>query len=307
METQSTSTIPTWSQSQSQTPSQLEAFLQPFHRPASYFRRAAVAASYPLRGIWYFLKHREFHPLLYGRLLPLTLISFLVYFLLFTFAFLPQFAFLAIWQGRSAWINAIVLVLGEGFVIIQALFEGFFVDEARVDIFDATLINHSLGYLVSPHRICHFEAPDSVKALGKPITPAVYTPWSLKQILELIFFLPLNFIPWVGTPAFILITGSRLGKLAHYRWYKLRGLNKKETKAEIRSRSWQYLWFGTVAMILEFIPVFSLFFLLTTTAGAALYAARFEEELQNREAIPQHHPGTSAAPSQASGPDEYHD
>lgn len=204
--------------------------------------------------------------------------SFLVYFILFTFAFLPQFAFLAIFQGWSAWFNALVLVLGEGLIIIQGLFEGFFVDEQRVDIFDATLINHSLGYLISPHRICYFEAPNAVKALGKPTSPAVYTPWSVKQMVELIVFLPLNLIPWVGAPAFILITGSRLGKLAHYRWHKLRGLSKREAKAEIRKRAWEYLWFGTVAMILELIPVLSLFFLLTTTAGAAMFAVRLAEE-----------------------------
>lgn len=128
-------------------------------------------------------------------------------------------------------------------------------------------------------------------------------------MLELIFFLPLNFIPWVGTPAFILITGSRLGKLAHYRWYKLRGLDKKQTKAEIKSRSWEYLWFGTVGMILEFIPVFSLFFLLTTTTGAAMYAARFEDEIQRRQTRPQQDSEPHFIPSQSSGPPDgqYHD
>ena len=105
-------------------------------RPANYVKRAGVAASYPLRGIWYFLRNREFWPLFSGRLLPLSLISLLVYFILFSFAFLPQFAFLAIFHGWGAWFSALVLVLGEGLIIIQGLFEGFFVDECRVDVFD---------------------------------------------------------------------------------------------------------------------------------------------------------------------------
>jgi hypothetical protein len=96
-----------------------ESLLQPFRRPAGYAKRAAISAAYPLRGIWYFLRHREFYPLFVGRLLPLSIISFLVYFILFTFAFLPQFAFLAIFHGWGAWLNAVVLVLGEGLVIIQ--------------------------------------------------------------------------------------------------------------------------------------------------------------------------------------------
>jgi hypothetical protein len=87
------------------------------HGLASYVSRALTSAAFPIRGIWYFLRHPEFYPLFVGRLLPLSIISFLVYFLLFTFAFLPQFLFL---------------------LIIQGLFEGFFVDECRVDIFDVS-------------------------------------------------------------------------------------------------------------------------------------------------------------------------
>lgn len=111
----------------------------PFVRSGGYLKRAAFAASYPLRGIWYFARNREYWPLFFGRLLPLSLISFLVYFILFTFAFLPQYAFLAIFHGWGAWVNAVVLVLGEGLVIVQGLFEGFFVDECRVDVYDVSL------------------------------------------------------------------------------------------------------------------------------------------------------------------------
>ncbi|KAH7327812.1 hypothetical protein B0I35DRAFT_415822 [Stachybotrys elegans] len=258
--------------------------LSTFSRPASYAKRAAIAGSYPLRGIWYFLRNREFWPIFSGRILPLSLISLLVYLILFTFAFLPQYAFLVIFHGWGAWVNAVVLVLGEGLVIIQGLFEGFFVDEARVDVFDATLLKRSMGDLVAPHRILHPDAPTAVKSLGKPTSPAIYTPWSMTQMVELIVFLPVNLIPFVGTPAFIIITGTRLGKLAHYRWFQLRGLTKSEAKKEARTLAWEYVWFGTVAMILELIPVFSFFFLLTTTAGAAMWVARLETDHRRRAA-----------------------
>ncbi|KAM0272608.1 hypothetical protein ACHAQH_008618 [Verticillium albo-atrum] len=247
-------------------------------RYAKDIGRCGSAALYPLRGIWYFLRNKEFYPLFFSRLLPLSIISILVYIILFTFTFLPQLALLAIFQGRSAWFNATILVLGEGLVVIQGLFEGFFVDEARVDVFDATLIKCSHTDLVSPHRILFPDAPTAIKMLGKPTSSAVYTPWSMIQIIEVIVFLPLNFIPIFGAPAFIVITGTRLGKLAHYRWYQLRGLSKKEMKQEISSRLWEYVWFGTVAMILELIPVFSFFFLLTTSAGSAMWAARIEDD-----------------------------
>lgn len=274
--------------------------MRALERPYNYVSRALTAASYPLRGIYYFLRHPAFYPLFLGRLLPLSIISTLVYLILFIFTFLPQLAFLAIFQGRSAWLNTVVLVLGEGLVIIQGLFEGFFVDECRVDVFDATLINEDLEGLVAPHRLLFPDAPNSVKKLGKPTSAAVYQPWSLIQIIELVLCLPLNFIPYVGTPAFILITGARLGTFAHYRWFELRGLDKRERKIAIRNRSWDYTWFGTVAMILGLIPVLSFFFLVTSTAGSALWAAKLEREMRGPPATsgepPEPHPDEPPPP-----------
>src|SRR4051812_20446270 len=150
----------------------------------------------------------------------------------------------------------------------------------------ATMIERGFTDLIAPQRILFPDAPTPVKMLGKPTTRAEYQPWSLTQIAELIFFLPLNLIPYVGTPAFIMITGSRLGKLSHYRWFKLRGLDKKAMKRELSFRSWDYLWFGTVAMTLELIPVLNFFFLLTSTAGAALWAANMEERAKIRVGRP---------------------
>ncbi|KAI1435824.1 hypothetical protein GGR50DRAFT_276304 [Xylaria sp. CBS 124048] len=253
--------------------------MRSLQRPYGYVHRALVAGSYPLRGIYYFLRHPAFYPLFLSRLLPLSIISTLVYIILFTFAFLPQFAFLAIFHGRAAWLNAVVLVLGEGLVIIQGLFEGFFVDECRVDVFDATLINEDLERIVAPHRLLFPDAPNAVKKLGKPTSAAVYQPWSLIQLVELVICLPLNLVPYVGTPAFIIITGARLGTFAHYRWFELRGLSKQERKSAIRNRGWDYTWFGTMAMILELVPILSFFFLLTSTAGSALWAAHLERKL----------------------------
>ncbi|KAK3303007.1 uncharacterized protein B0T15DRAFT_261235 [Chaetomium strumarium] len=285
--------------------SRVSRLLRPLHRFVYYATVALISASYPIRGIWYFLRHPEFYPLFVSRLLPLSLISFLVYFLLFTFAFLPQFLFLLIFHGRAgALINTTVLVLGEGLVIIQGLFEGFFVDECRVDIFDATLIQHDLTDLIAPHRVLFLEAPNAVRMLGKPTSRAEYQPWSLIQIIELIVFLPLNLVPFVGTPAFIMITGLRLGKLSHHRWFKLRGLNKKEVKRELEARRWEYLWFGTAAMILELIPILSFFFLLTTTAGAAMWVAKMEERARIRVGRPVPH--EDVVHHEGEGPD-YHD
>lgn len=114
--------------------------------------------------------------------------------------------------------------------------------------------------------------------LGKPTSRAEYTPWSFVQIFELVVYLPLNLIPVVGSPAYIIITGARLGKLSFHRWYKLRGLSRRERKAEDKKHAWGFVWFGTVAMILELVPLLAFFFLLTSSAGCGLWVAKMEKK-----------------------------
>lgn len=169
-------------------------------------------------------------------------------------------AFLALFgHGPGAFLNAAFLVLGEGAVIIALLFEALLVDETLVDVFDAVtspvplsseaidqlqvLIKQGLEHLVSSTRILDQDAPNCVKKLGRPTTSTVYSPFSFRQILEFILFLPLNFIPYVGTPAFLIVTGARAGPFAHWRYFKLRGLTRKKRNAEIRQRRWEYTWY----------------------------------------------------------------
>lgn len=218
----------------------------------------AASALYPLKGILYFIRHHEFWPLFNRRLIPLTVLSVIVLVLLFTFTYLPQAAFLLIFHGPTAWVNAVFLVLGEGQLVVALLFEAFLVDEACVDVFDvsslsaplivfpltfqATLIREGYIDLVSPVRIINYDGRNAVKMLGKPTASAIYSPFSFRQIAEFIIFLPLNLIPVIGVPFFLLLTGARGGPLHHYRYFKLMGLSKKQKKEEIRKRKWKYTW-----------------------------------------------------------------
>ncbi|KAG4441930.1 hypothetical protein IFR05_002614 [Cadophora sp. M221] len=253
----------------------------------------SASALYPFKGIYYFCTHREFWPLFGRRLIPLVVTSIVVLGLLFTFTYLPQVAFLAIFHGPVAWFNAVFLVLGEGQVVIALLFEALLVDETLVNVFDATLICEGQIDLVSPSRILFHDARNSVKMLGKPTSSAVYSPFSFRQIAEFILFLPLNLIPIIGTPFFLFLTGARAGPFHHYRYFKLRGVSRKEKKDEIRKRKWKYTWFGTVALVLQLVPVLSMFFLLTTAAGSALWAVKLEEQKMLVEEAPVPVPGTT--------------
>lgn len=199
-----------------------------------------------LQGIYYFASHRYLWPLFKTRLIPIVLLSAFIYVLLFLFAYLPQVAFLSIFQGVGAWINGAFLVLGEGAAIVAALFEAFFVDETLVDIFDSVLVSEGHGELVTMSRVLYPQGDDVVKRLGKPTKSAVYAPFSLRQIVEFIVLLPLNFIPVAGTPMFLVLTGYRAGPFHHWRYFQLLDLSKQQRKERIRRRQLQYTtWVST--------------------------------------------------------------
>ncbi|KAJ5948588.1 hypothetical protein N7454_001895 [Penicillium verhagenii] len=225
---------------------------------------------YPLRGIHYFATHRFLWPLFKARLAPIVLLSSFIYFLLFFFTYLPQVAFLSIFQGAGAWVNGAFLVLGEGAAIVAALFEAFFVDETLVDVFDSVLVNEGQEQLVLASRVIYPEAGDPTSRLGTPTTSAVYAPFSLRQILEFIILLPLNFIPVAGTPMFLILTGYRAGPFHHWRYFQLLDFTKQERKASFWNRCFDPATDSP----------FSMLFLLTTAAGAALWASELEQKRQ---------------------------
>ena len=209
-------------------------------------------------------------------------------------------ALLALWQGRGAWVNAAALVLGEGLLLVGLLFEAFLVDETQVDLFDAVLLREGQAALVRPGRILLPEGADPVRQLGKPVGTAVYAPFSVRQILEFVVLLPFNFVPIVGTPVFLLLTGYRAGPFHHWRYFRLLGLTRQERKAVVKKRKLRYTWFGTSALILQLIPGFSstelgpflssavmlmsiVLFLMTSAVGSALWAVDLEKAKQAQQ------------------------
>ena len=198
---------------------------------------------------------------------------------LFIWTYFPQVAFLFVIHFNLGWLNfvtAALWVLGEGAVIVALLFEAFFVDETLVDVFDAVLLNEGCGDLVAQGRILHPEGQDPVKQLGKPMSPAIYSPFSFRQIAEFVIFLPLNLIPVAGTPVFLVLTGYRAGPLQHWRYFKLLGHTKAERNDYIRQRTLKYTWFGSIALLLQLVPVLSMLFLMTTATGSALWVVDLE-------------------------------
>lgn len=200
----------------------------------------------------------------------------------FLTTYLPQVALLLLFHGRdSAWVNGAFLVLSEANLVIALLFEAFLVDKTQVDVFDAVLVAKGHSDLVRERRpVDSEEQSNPLESLGTREKGAVFAPFSFRQIVEFVILLPFNFVPYVGVPIFLILTGYRAGPLLQYRYHIMKGLSKKERKTFVKtkSRRWQYMWFGTVALVLQLIPVFSMLFLITTAAGSALWAVDMEDQ-----------------------------
>jgi Etoposide-induced protein 2.4 (EI24) len=255
-----------------------------------------------LQGIVYFASHRFLWPLLKARIIPCLILSTATFTILFIWAYLPQAVLLLPIHGRAAFFNAFILVLGEGATLTALFFEAFFVDATLANIFDAVLIAYGCTSLVARGREVHSAVPDTpgstrfsdppseplnpVQRLGNTYFSPIYSPFSITQICEFILLLPLNLVPYVGVPCFLLLTGARGGPLHHHRYFRLRNLKKKERRAEVSVRSLRYTWFGTSALLLQLVPGLNMLFLMTTAAGSALWVADLERERSGGEGGP---------------------
>ena len=150
---------------------------------------------------------------------------------MFIFAYLPQLAIMSFTSGPIAAISAALLTLSESSTIVNLLSRTFFIEDALVDTFDGTLLTKDCKNLVSEGRQVT-AGGDNIARLGKLVKKpfAKFTP---NAIIRYLLYLPLNFIPVVGTAIFIILQGKRAGPTAHQRYFQLKEWNKRQREIHI--------------------------------------------------------------------------
>ncbi|RPA99488.1 hypothetical protein L873DRAFT_1683759 [Choiromyces venosus 120613-1] len=235
---------------------------------------------YPLRGIIYFLTHRALWKPLTSRLLPLLTLSTGVITSMFLFTYVPQSFLLTFVNGPIAWISTIALVLSESAAIITALSRTFLIDEALVDIFDGVLLLEGMSALVKNGR----ELEDGNGVMGKlgKMVKKPFEKFTIKSLVSYLIWLPVNFIPIIGTVVFIFVQGRKLGPVYHARYFQLKSYSNQQKNTFVERNQPAYirhvmLHFGTVSILLQLVPIASIFFSYTNTVGAALWAIDIEK------------------------------
>lgn len=182
---------------------------------------------------------------------------------------------MAFTSGPVAAISAALLTLSESSTITNLVARTFFIEEALVDTFDGTLLSKQCTNLVEDGRQVS-SGSDNIARLGKLVKKpfAKFTP---NALIRYLLYLPLNFIPVVGTFIFIILQGKRNGPAAHQRYFQLKEWNKGQRETHIEQNRGGYTAFGVVAFLLEMVPFANLVFAFTNTVGAALWAADMEK------------------------------
>lgn len=229
---------------------------------------------YPIRGIFYFLSHRALWKPLLSKLVPTMTLSVGVIAFMFFFAYLPQLAILVFVNGPLAAFTTILLTLNESSTLITFISKNFLIQDALVDTFDGVLVARNETTILSEARQLNSEG-DPIAKLGK-LVMSPFEKFTPKALIRYVMYLPLNFIPVVGTIIFVLIQGRTRGNSIHTRYFQLKKWSNSQRKAWLMENTAPYTAFGTVATLLELIPVVSILFSFTNTVGAALWAADIE-------------------------------
>ncbi|KAK4688815.1 hypothetical protein P7C73_g1312, partial [Tremellales sp. Uapishka_1] len=234
------------------------------------------AWAYPLLGIYYLVSHPTLAKPLLPTLFQGLLMSLAVVAAMFFLTYLPQVAVLAIVSGPLAFVAAVPLVLAETYVVLNFLTKTFLLGQAGTDLFDAVLLQKGHSTLVERGRQVNSSGGKS-KQLGKVLTKPL-SRFSTDNIVRYVLSLPLNLIPVVGTVFFLGYNGLKAGPGYHSRYFQLKGYDKDKREAAIQKRRGAYTAFGTVAMLLNLVPVVSILFVFTSSVGAALWAADIESK-----------------------------
>ena len=197
-----------------------------------------MADNLAIQGIAYFLSHRALWKPLTQKLVPTLSLGLGITTFMFVFTYLPQAAVMTFTQGPLAAITAALLVLSESSTLFTVLSKSFLIEDALVDTFDGVLVSRNSTELVSSGR--HVQAgSDSIAKLGKLIKKP-FAKFSPEAIIRYFLYLPLNFIPVVGTVMFVILQGRRAGPAAHTRYFQLKEWNNAQKEKHIESHKAAY-------------------------------------------------------------------
>lgn len=271
--------------------------------PLAFRAIKSGAYFYPFQGIVYLLTHQTLRKPLQSRLVPTLTLGIGVTTVMFCLAYVPQMALLALTSGPVvAPVSAALLVINESSAITRilsssSLLSSFLFSSSRsepaepaesvdLDAFDATLIlkGHE-GLVASGREVRSLRSSNVLDRLGRLVgvgktnkTSSNNSSSPINRLIRYLLYLPLNFIPVVGTLLFLTLQGKKMGQNALDRYFELKQFSHKQREEWLEVHEGDYISFGMACSLLEMVPFASFVFSCTNTVGAALWAADIENK-----------------------------
>ncbi|KAK9475314.1 uncharacterized protein V1510DRAFT_842 [Dipodascopsis tothii] len=241
---------------------------------------------YPLLGCYYFARHPTLWPPFIWIVLPLALLITFVLGGMFTFAFPPQALLMAALYGPVGILSAVMVVFHQSSIIYGILSRSLLINPATKRVFDRVLSRKGYDDLVAKGQY-QFppEVPDRTSSRAtryflhkcnvkyRRFMLKVFSPYFL---FKKVIIVPIRFIPFFGPVIIALLNSSAKGKKCQARYFELKGYNARVVRLYTRQREGGYLVFGSMAGLLEIVPVLGMIFYFTNITGAALWAAKME-------------------------------
>jgi hypothetical protein len=159
---------------------------------------------------------------------------------MFLFTYLPQLAILIFTNGPLAAFSTILLTLSESSTIITMLSKNFIIADALVDTFDGVMVAKGQTKVVEGSReIKAGKFGDPMRKLGK-VVKGVGEKYSVKGLVRYLMYLPLNFIPVVGTVVFVALQGKSRGDGVHARYFQMKGWSNTQKEEWLRQHTGAY-------------------------------------------------------------------
>ena len=186
------------------------------------------------------MSHRSLWKPVLNRLTPTLTLGAGITTFMFFFTYLPQLAVLVFTSGPIAAITTVLLVLSESSTLTMVLSKALLIEDSLIDTFDGTLVERGESALVQKERqVKSGGAGDSIARLGKLVSKP-FAKFSPNALVRYFMYLPLNFIPIVGTAMFVLLQGRRYGPNAHSRYFQLKGMSSAQKEKWLEERKGAY-------------------------------------------------------------------
>ncbi len=161
--------------------------------------------------------------------------SAVVFGILAFFTYVPQAAILSLFTGPFGPVLALFLLGAESIFLLSFFAKSLFLEPTLQFVFDATLIAQGQNQLVKDGKTRYSALQIRGSALLRPIQAL-----SRDGVLRYLITLPINFIPILGTVAFLVINGHRAGPGWHARYFELKGLNSAQRKTFVEKHRPEY-------------------------------------------------------------------